>query len=290
MTPSGNAFAAHSTIEALLKWGEKTLTPSTESPRRDSEILLGHFGGFSRAYLHSHREATVDTSAAVAFKNAIERRQQGEPIAYIVGYREFWSLPLKVTPATLIPRPETELLVEHALNLLDAKQPARVLDLGTGSGAIALALAKERPRWKIIAADISQPALDIARENARDLQLDNVEFVVSDWFAAITSHFDMIVSNPPYIAPDDPHLARGDLVFEPRSALACEDAGLAAIKTLSKNAAKYLVPAGLLVIEHGYNQMHVVHEILNGDGWREITPKLDYSENPRLVIAKPKRR
>lgn len=288
MTPSGNAFETHSTIEALLQWGENALAPSAESPRRDSEILLGHCGRFSRSYLHSHGEATVEKGATVAFKDAIERRQRGEPIAYIVGYREFWSLQLKVTPATLIPRPETELLVEYALTVLDAEQPARVLDLGTGSGAIALALAKERPRWTIVASDISEPALNIARENARELQIDNVEFVASNWFEAITPHFDMIVSNPPYIAPDDPHLAQGDLVFEPQSALTCGDAGLAAIKTLSKSAANYLLPAGWLLIEHGYNQMHAVRGLLDGDGWRDIIPILDYSENPRLVIAKPK--
>jgi len=190
-----------------------------------------------------------------AFTALIERRQQGEPIAYITGRREFWSLDLAVSPATLIPRPETELLVEQALARIRLEEPSRIADLGTGCGAIALAIAHERPQARVLAIDSSDAALEIARANAESLGVASIEFHLGEWFAPVENQrFDIVVSNPPYLRADDPHLRVGDLRFEPRAALVAGTEGLEAIRAIAHAALAHLAAGGWLLLEHGFDQ------------------------------------
>jgi release factor glutamine methyltransferase len=222
---------------------------------REAELLLQHVLQQPRAWLFAHGDDTVTAHVAEQFQVLLERRAAGEPLAYILGEREFWSLRLQVTPAVLIPRPETELLVEAALRHLPQKQTVDIVDLGTGSGAIALAIAHERRRARIVASDASQAARAVARANAQRLALDNIEFVHSDWFAALGGRrFDLIVSNPPYIAANDAHLGQGDLRFEPADALASGADGLDAIRAIVNAAPGHLHPGAWLLFEHGRDQ------------------------------------
>ena len=224
----------------------------------EAQVLLAHTLHADRAWLAAHPEEPVVPARAAAFFAFTRRRRDGEPIAYLTGVREFWGLPLAVTPNVLIPRPETETLVEQALARLPDDRDLRILELGTGSGAIALALARERPRARIVATDISEAALQVARANARRLGQFNVEFVHSDWYAVLApraaERFDAIVSNPPYIGAGDVHLSRGDVRFEPIVALTAGGDGLAALRTIVVAAPAWLVPRGWLLVEHGYDQ------------------------------------
>ena len=218
----------------------------------DAQVLLAHVVARDRAWLAAHRDETLTRDHADAFFELAKRRREGEPVAYLTGFREFFGLRISVTPAVLIPRPETETLVELALEWLPIERPLRVLDLGTGSGAIALALAHERPQARVIATDASSAALEVARKNAQTLAIANVEFVDADWYVGFDeSAFDLIASNPPYVATGDPHLDEGDLRFEPSAALVAEAAGLAALRTIIAGAPPRLVPGGALVVEHG---------------------------------------
>ena len=250
----------------------------------DAELLLGHVLGRDRTHLRTHPESPVDAAQARAYAQALERRAAGEPVAYVVGYREFWSLRIAVNPAVLVPRPETELLVERALALRAAAE-SRVADLGTGSGAIALALAHERPEWHVVATDASRAALAVARANARALGLERVELVEGDWLAPLAGRtFDLIVSNPPYVAPDDPVLAEAPLRFEPRIALAPPGSdALACLRSLIDSAPDHLAPGGWLLLEHGATQAADVAALLVARGFAHVRSHTDLAGHERMT-------
>lgn len=236
-----------------------------------------------RSYLLAHPEQTLNAGQNAAYESLLQRRLQGEPIAHILGEREFFGLNFKVTPATLIPRPETELLVELALQHLPQGRTCRVLDLGTGSGAIALSIAHSRADAVIVAVDASEAALQVAQENAQRLGISNVSFQQSDWFSALEQQrFDLIVSNPPYIAADDEHLTRGDVRFEPMSALASGPDGLDDIRRIVEQAAAFLECGAWLLLEHGYDQADTVRNILKKNGYSEIFSAKDISGIERV--------
>ena len=251
--------------------------------RRDAELLLLHAIGQPRAWLYAHGEETVDAAPAARFREVVARRAAGEPLAYVVGHREFWSLDLLVTPAVLIPRTETELLVELALQRIPDGAAADVADLGTGSGALALALAHERPQARVLASDVSAGALDVARSNAARLRIGNVEFAQGDWCDALGARrFDLIVSNPPYIADGDSHLQQDDLRFEPRGALTSGPVGLDAIDSIVRSAPTNMKPGGWLLIEHGFDQAPAVRERLEESGFVEVFTALDLEQRERV--------
>jgi release factor glutamine methyltransferase len=252
--------------------------------RTDAERLLMHALGVGRAWLFAHALEPVEVGAAARFEVLVARREQGEPVAYIIGRQGFWSLDLDVTPATLIPRPETELLVELALERLPADVPSAVADLGTGSGTIALVLAHERPQARVMATDRSAAALEVAQANARRLGLDSVEFAQGAWFAPLAGRrFDLVVSNPPYIEDDDPHLARGDLRFEPREALASGADGLDAIRALAAGAGAHLAKGGWLLVEHGWTQGAAVRGLFEAAGLGSVFTARDLAERERVT-------
>jgi release factor glutamine methyltransferase len=253
--------------------------------RLEAELLLAHALGVDRAWFFAHAEDRPDTAGVLRFEALLARRAAGEPIAYILGRRDFWSLPLEVTPATLIPRPETELLVEQALARLPER--GRVLDLGTGSGAIALAIASERPDAEVVAVDASAAALAVARRNAERLGLGRVALLESDWYAALDARrFDLIVSNPPYIEASDPHLAQGDLRYEPASALASGADGLDDIRRIADGAERYLVEGGWLLLEHGWNQGRAVRDVLTTAGLADAFTVQDLEARDRVTGAR----
>jgi release factor glutamine methyltransferase len=272
-------MSSNATVGSCLVEGLRRL-----SSVLDAELLLAHALGIDRARVRSHPESPVDAAQAQAYTRALERRAAGEPVAYIVGYREFWSLRIAVDPSVLVPRPETELLVERALALRGAEE-ARVADLGTGSGAIALALAHERPAWHIVATDSSAAALAVARANARTLGLERVEFVEGDWFAPLAGRtFDLIASNPPYVAADDPVLADAPLRFEPRAALtpAGSDA-LSCLRSLVEAAPAHLAPGGWLLLEHGAAQAADIAALLVARGFAHVRSHTDLAGRERVI-------
>lgn len=273
-------------IRQLIDTASQQLNAISDSPRLDAEILLAHSLGKNRSWLITWPENTPDETLLQQFQQLLQQRLQGQPIAHLTGEREFWSLSLQVTPDTLIPRPDTELMVEQILAHYPAKPPIQLLDLGTGSGAIALALAHERPAWQITASDRSEAALQVARRNAERLGLD-IEFIHSDWFSALQGRrFDVIASNPPYIPCADPHLSQGDVRFEPLSALASGDDGLDAIRHICATAQAFLKPAGQLFIEHGYDQKVEIHDIFHRNHYHSIQQYHDLAGNPRLTYGK----
>lgn len=273
----------------------------------EAEIILSHILHVNRAYLHTHPERELTQQEYDQFCKNIQERIQGKPVAYIVQQKEFWSIMLKVTPDTLIPRPETELLVEVILEMFDQNQTKtnsnsnphsrsnlksrsksyRFLELATGSGAVSIALAKDHPNFDIIATDISEKALNIARENQKNNHIKNIRFIQSDWFAEIstTEKFDAIISNPPYIAEKDPHLSQGDLRFEPKIALTPGKTGLEAIEHIIKNAKNYLLPSGWLFLEHGYDQGEKIAELLLKNNYGQINAKKDLKNLSRVTFA-----
>ncbi len=253
----------------------------------DAQVLLAHVLGRDRAWLAAHAADTLPRNAADAFFALAKRRRDGEPVAYLTGVREFWGLRLAVSPAVLIPRPETEALIELALARLPADRDAAVLDLGTGSGAIALALAHERPRARVVATDASDAALAVARGNAHRLGIPNVEFLKTSWYdGAPTTRFDLIAANPPYVDADDPHLAEGDLRFEPRAALVPPGDGLAALRTIVAGAPAHLSPGGTLVVEHGYDQQDAVRALFVAAGFVDIVSARDLAGIPRVAAGR----
>lgn len=271
-------------IDAALERAVEALAPVSESPRIDAELLLARALDVARSYLYAHPEDELDDAAIGRFFDAVGRRGRGLPLAYITGEREFWSLPLVVTPDTLVPRPETELLVELALRQVPRHGPYRVLDLGTGSGAIALAIASERPSSEVTATDVSEAALSVARENARRLQLPNVEFLQGDWAGPVAGRrFDLVVSNPPYVGHGDPALA--DLRHEPSVALSTGEDGLAAIRILARDCLALLEPGSMLVLEHGIDQQEAVGRILGEHGWSGVRCHADLTGRPRATVA-----
>jgi len=264
------------TLATLLDSAAAELAAASPAPRLDAELLLAHALGKERSYLRAYPENYVDAQVLEAFRWLLTARKGGEPIAYLTSKREFWSLTLRVTPATLIPRHETELLVELALERLTAGAASRLLDLGTGSGAVALALARERPHWRITATDASTEALAVASENAAALGLRNVEFLAGDWFSPLADRrFDLIVSNPPYVREDDPHLAMGDVRFEPRTALAAGPDGLSDLSRIVAAAPLHLEPRAWLLLEHGHDQGEAVRSLLSQRGFDDVATSRD---------------
>lgn len=250
-------------------------------------MLLEHVLEKSRAWLFSHADEVPEDEVLARFCQLLARRVQGEPLAYLVGHAGFWTLDLLVSPATLIPRPETELLVELALERLPHDAPSRIADLGTGSGAIALALASERKRAQVVATDASPAALEVARANTHRNHLVNVDFREGDWFAPLgTERYDVIVSNPPYIAESDPHLSRGDLRFEPPAALSSGSDGLNAIRHLSTHAPEHLLPGGWLLLEHGHDQGAAVRELLHAAGFVDVETRQDLEARDRISLGR----
>lgn len=275
-------------IEALVALAKTQLAESgSDSPSLDAAVLLCHVLQKPRSYLLTWPEKVLTAEQQTEFDALLTRRLSGEPVAYIIGEREFWSLPLKVSPSTLIPRPDTERLVELALEKAE-QIPGDILDLGTGTGAIALALASELPARHVFGVDLRHEAQQLAIENSQRLQITNVTFLQGSWFTPLVEgiKFALIVSNPPYIEESDPHLEQGDVRFEPKSALVAEDNGLADIKYIAQTAREYLLAEGWLLFEHGYEQATAVQTILKELGYQAITTEQDYAGNDRVTLAR----
>ncbi len=283
------------TFDALLKNAAQRLQlAGSPSPRVDAEVLMEFATGRSRTWLYTWGDSECPTWEHARFDALIAARAQGQPVAYLTGEREFWWLPLATSPTTLIPRPDTETLVEAAL--ARAGTPTgRLLDLGTGTGAIALAFASEKPDWQVVGVDVRPEAVALAADNARTLNITNATFLVSDWFSAFTlsspsasspgSTFEIIVSNPPYIAADDPHLGQGDVRFEPRSALVAEADGMADLLHLITTAQAFLSPGGWLVLEHGYQQAPSVRQALKLAGYQSVESVQDMGGHERVTLG-----
>ena len=272
------------TIHALL--AAATAQIDSSSPRLDAELLLGRAIDKPRSYFFSWPEKTLPEEEVVQFQQLLARRINGEPIAHILGEQEFWAHTFKVTADTLIPRSDTEILVEQVLNQLPAEQPCKIADLGTGSGCIAISIALERPHWQVTAVDLSPAALTVAQANADRLTAGNVQCIESSWCTALQNEcFDLIVSNPPYIREQDEHLVQGDVRFEPRSALTAGEDGLEDICIISQQAFIKLKSGGVLMLEFGYDQANAVADILQTDGYKNIQKHLDLAGIIRAISA-----
>ena len=259
----------------------------SDSAALDIDLLLAEVLGRPRYYLYAHPGQLLTAAQRDRMECLMARRRAGEPVAHLLGRAEFWGLALEVSAATLIPRPDTEVLVEWLLERYPPDSECRLLDLGTGTGAIALALASERPRWTVTGLDRVADAVALARRNAVRLGLDRVRFVHGDWFAALADQcFDISVSNPPYIEAQDPHLQRGDVRFEPRSALVSGADGLDDIRLIVAAARGKLAPGGILLLEHGYRQASAVAGLLAASGYTDIALRHDYGANPRATLAR----
>jgi release factor glutamine methyltransferase len=272
------------TITEAVKNAELALGQHSESPRLDAELLLATLLGLPRSALITRGNEPVALHDESAYAELIAKRVHGVPIAYLTGWREFWSLPLKVSPAVLVPRPETEILVEHALALLPRDTVCSVLDLGTGSGAIALSLAHERPCWAITAVDRSAAALDVARQNAHNLKLSRIQWRLGHWFDPVPAErFHLIVANPPYVAANDPALAA--LCAEPAAALIAGPTGLEALCAIIAQAPGHLHAGGWLALEHGITQGQDVAQLLQAQGFDSIRTYSDFSGRPRVTLG-----
>jgi release factor glutamine methyltransferase len=275
------------TVGEILHQAVVTLTSTSPTPRLDAEVLAMHVCGLDRSGLITHGHSVLTDDQQRRLKTLLLRRSQGEPIAYLTGTREFWSLEFNVSPATLIPRAETELLVEKALAHIPQNVEWTIADLGTGSGAIALVLVKERPRCRVIATDISPAALEVARSNAAKFNLTHVEFREGSWFEPLHNmKLDMIVSNPPYVRANDPHLEQGNVRFEPEQALAAGPEGLNAIRQIALSAREHLNPAAWLLFEHGWDQAAAIGQLLHSLGYRNIVCYPDLSGRDRITACR----
>ncbi|GAB4509134.1 MAG: peptide chain release factor N(5)-glutamine methyltransferase [Sulfuricaulis sp.] len=275
------------TVGASLRKILHELEMTSPTPRLDAEVLLMHVCGLDRSSLITRDKIALTGEQQQRLDSLLDRRKRGEPVAYITGTREFWSMELYVSPATLIPRPETELLVEKALEHIPRDAEWTIADLGTGSGAITLAIAKERPRCRLIAIDISPAALEVAGSNVARFGLTNVEFREGSWFKPLTDmKLDMIVSNPPYVRADDPHLEQGDVRFEPEQALAAGPEGLDAIRQIVLSAREHLNSTAWLLFEHGWDQATVIGKLLRQHGYRNIVCHPDLSGRDRVTACR----
>lgn len=274
------------TIATVLDAGRRLLVATSDSPRLDAEVLLAHVLNRPRSHLYAWPEQTLDVDQQQCFDGLLKARAVGEPVAYLIGEREFWSLSLRVTPDTLIPRPETETLVSWALEIIPIDAGWHIADLGTGNGAIALAIAHERPTTSIIATDISAAALAVSKDNGLRLGLENIRFLAGDWCEALhDTDYDMIVSNPPYIPLDDPHLDMGDVRFEPSLALTPGTDGLTALARIAASARNHLQSGGFLLLEHGYDQGEAVAALLQTLGYQHIDARADVTGQLRVTAA-----
>lgn len=276
-------------IAEAIKLAKQQLAHSATA-QLDAEVLLCHCLDCDRSRVYAYPDKELPATVDTRFFQLVEQRAAGHPVAHLIASREFWSLRLQVTPATLIPRPETECLVEAALPLIPAEQPCSILDLGTGSGAIAIAIASERPLASVTATDISDAALNVAKGNASRHQLHNIRFVQADWFDfEMDTPFDIIISNPPYISPDDTHLEQGDVRFEARSALVADAEGLAAIRTIVQHASAHLQPNGWLLVEHGFQQGDAVRALFTEHDFKQVSTGQDYAGLDRYSMGQYQR-
>lgn len=269
--------------ECVKRFGE--LSSVSDSARLDVEILLAHVLGKDRTYIYTWPDKPISEHEYADFKALFARRKNGEPIAHIIGEREFWSLPLYTNASTLIPRPDTEILVEWLVDNIDIQAPLNILDLGTGTGAIAIALASEFKNAEVTGVDFSTDAVTLANKNVARHQLSNIRIFQSDWFSNVEGQFDFIVSNPPYIDESDPHLSEGDVRFEPKSALTAKQEGLADISHILSASELYLAPNGGVLLEHGWRQAEAVQGIFGSEGFQDIQTLQDYSGNDRITLG-----
>ena len=274
-------------IDTAVRWGKEQISACSETARLDAELLLAHCLNKPRSYLYSWPERELSEPCWQQFRQLVKMRVLPVPVAYLIGRREFYSMEFVSTDAALVPRPETELLVELALEIMPQDQPVNVCDLGTGTGIIAIALKKQRPLASIFATDVDPSCLELARENA-DRHNTSIDFIQSDWYEQVPAglKFDLIVSNPPYIASDHPFLQQGDLPAEPQIALTPGTTGLEAIETIVNGAAGYLNSGAYLILEHGYDQQAAVEELLQAQGFKQIRCVNDLNDLPRASIAK----
>lgn len=273
-------------IQSVLRDAAGTLALISDSAVLDAEVLLCLALNKPRSHLRAWPDQQLSPEHLAVFQALLEQRHKGTPIAYITGNREFWSRDFQITPDVLIPRPDTELLIELSLKLIPANEPTKIIDLGTGSGIIAITLAAERPHAQISATDFSLAALRIARLNADKHHINNIQFYQSDWFVDIPdAKFNLIISNPPYIAEDDSHLQQGDVRFEPQTALCAAEQGLGDIKTIAGNARHYLEPCGHLLIEHGYDQLQQVQTLFKDLHYDNVQTYTDLSGQPRVTYG-----
>ncbi len=272
-------------IKALLSQAASRI--DSDAPRLDAEILLAQVLGKPRSFLFTWPEHEPTPAQVSAFLQLVQRREAGEPVAYLVGAQEFWSLPLKVTADVLIPRPETERLVELALEH-HSHANGEVLELGTGSGAISIALASERPGWRLLATDRSSQALEIARHNAARHRLGHITFLEGSWYEPLRGdrRFDLIISNPPYVRANDPHLAKGDVRFEPAQALVSGESGLDDIRDIAAGAVSFLHHGGWLMVEHGYDQASDVRAIFDAAGLAQVHSETDLAGHERVTLGR----
>lgn len=274
------------TIAELLKWGTQVLKQMADLPALEAQVLLAHVLGKDRSFLYTYPEKEVTETEADQFQALINRRLSHEPIAYLVGHKEFWSLDFEVTKDTLIPRADTELLVKTVLEKLDDK-PKMVVDLGTGCGAIACSLAFERKNWEVIGLDISKEAIQVATLNAQKLQIPNISFIQSDWFSQLpVKAYDAIVGNPPYIRGGDVHLIHGDLPYEPQIALTPGPIGLEAFMRILKDCHRFLKENGLLAFEHGFDQREALTGLFEKAGFKDIETFQDYAGKDRVTLGR----
>ena len=269
------------TIRELLNDGERHLKTSSDTPALDSQLLLGHVTGQPRTWLYTHDDERLDADAISRYTALLEDRRDGKPVAQVLGRQGFWQRDFRVTKDTLVPRPETELIVDTLLSRFD-EAPRQVLDLGTGTGAIAISLAAERSHWQVTATDISAEALAVARDNAGNLT--NLRFRQANWFEGDQACYDIIVSNPPYIPENDAHLEQ--LRFEPQLALVSGADGLDALREIIRAAPRHLHPNGSLMLEHGYDQQPAVMQLLDDAGFCDTEALTDLEGTPRAVLAK----
>jgi len=267
-----------------LKMAVAQLHAVSDSPQLDAEILLRNVTGIHRSLAHARPESAIDVTQLPQLQAMLARRARGEPIAYIVGQQEFWSMPLHVTSAVLIPRPETELLVERTLEVVPLETFSRVLDIGTGSGAIALAIAQARPHAQVTGVDLSAQALAVAERNRRELGIVNVKFELSDWFQSLgEQRYDVIASNPPYIAAEDPDLAPNVAAFEPKLALIAGPTGFEGLERIVREARNHLMPNGWLMLEHGWKQAPMVRALLVQQGYSHVRSRSDLAGHERVT-------